>query len=452
MTKQKTIVAQATASGKSGIGIIRISGCKTYLVAQTILKCIPSPRLATHLRFFDINGYMIDYGIAIWFPKPHSFTGEDVLELQGHGNNIILDLLIKNIISIKGIRLADPGEFTKRAVLNKKMDLTQAEGLIDFINAESAHAAQLALNMMKGIFSKNIKNIIMMLSEINVLIETELNFSEEEHLLLDMNLIELKLKNIINILMQLKKTGKEGILIKEGIKIVICGLPNSGKSTLLNKLLNQNIAIVTNIAGTTRDILQHNINIQGLSFNISDTAGLRQSNDYIEKIGIKKTKKEIKKADHILYVIDIKQHKINTELLNKIKKNIFNNQSYTIVVNKIDLIPMQPVLKKNKKTHNIYISAKKELGIDLLKNYLFKLYKNNNSLETIHTTRRRHLNIIDKVFVELSFGIKNWKENKNLELLSENLRNSQILLNKIIKTDSSKEILEKIFSEFCIGK
>ncbi|WP_367679172.1 tRNA uridine-5-carboxymethylaminomethyl(34) synthesis GTPase MnmE [Buchnera aphidicola] len=448
----QTIVAQSTSPGKSGIGILRISGKKTIEVAQLILKCLPSPRVATYSNFFDVKGNILDTGIAILFPKPNSFTGEDVLELQGHGNDLIIDLLIKNILTIKHIRLAKPGEFTQRAVLNNKIDLTQAEGIADLINAESVSSIQLSLKIMQGDFSKHIKNVIKNISDINVLLETELNFSEEEGLMLNLNVIENTLNTTLKFLLKIKNSDKEGIILKEGAKIVICGPPNSGKSTILNMLSKDNTSIVTNIAGTTRDLIHQKIQIKGLSFIVTDTAGLRKSDNIIEKIGIKKTKKMIHLADHVLFVIDLKKYKINKEYYKKIENELLQDKSYCIIFNKIDLLSLTPIIKKNKNTTHIYISAKNNIGLKLLTNYLFHKYKKNNSKESIFTTRRRHLIIINQVFIELSQSLTNWKKNHNLELLSESLRIAINLLQEIIHCDSSETVLKKIFSEFCIGK
>ncbi|WP_343128622.1 tRNA uridine-5-carboxymethylaminomethyl(34) synthesis GTPase MnmE [Buchnera aphidicola (Kurisakia onigurumii)] len=453
MNFEDTIIAPATPEGKSGIGILRISGKKSKNIAQTVLGTIPKPRKAVYLNFLNFDQSILDKGIAIWYPKPFSFTGEDVLELQGHGNFFLMDLLIKRILLIPNVRIAQPGEFTKRSFLNKKIDLSQAEGIADLINSESELEAQSSLKLMSGFLKKYILNVKKNIYELQAMLEMDLNFSEENYLNLDINHLEKKIKNIFDILQKIKYTEYQGKILKKGINISIIGPPNSGKSTLLNQLALKKIAIVTEIPGTTRDILEHHININNIPFIISDTAGIRNNvENRIEKIGIKLTHKEIKKSDHLLIVIDIqKYYKNNKFYLNLIKK-IKNNKPYTVILNKSDLISTKPTIKIINKNYFIILSAKNGLGIDILKSHIVKKYSFKQTNEKIFLSRRRHLNIFKKIYYEFFQGVKNWKKNKNSELFAESLRTINIFLEEIQGNQSSETVLNKIFSKFCIGK
>ncbi|BFI91209.1 tRNA uridine-5-carboxymethylaminomethyl(34) synthesis GTPase MnmE [Enterobacterales bacterium endosymbiont of Anomoneura mori] len=452
MDFKNTIVAQATPIGRGGIGVVRISGTNTKKVALTILKKIPKPRYAEYIFFYDFNNNILDKGIALWFPKPNSFTGEDVLELHGHGGPIVINLLIKNILKIKNIRIAKPGEFLKRAFLNNKINLIQAESIFDLINANSILAAKMAIASFKGSFSSKIIKITKLVDNLRINLEAQINFSEDDIKKITKNEIIKKLDyillNINNILDETKKS----YIIKEGIKIVIAGSPNVGKSSLINVLSGKNISIVSKIFGTTRDILSKNIYIENIKINIIDTAGLRKTKNIIENIGINKTISEIKKTNYLLLLIDTKRKKNFLNLKYNFIKHFSNNLSIIILRNKIDLTKEKPGIFTIKNYTLICLSIIKLNGINLLKKYLKKKIGLNNFTEGLYLSHLRHLELLKKIKCYL---IKSKKIIKNVfyeELLAENLLLIIKELNKIIGKENSENIINKIFSKFCIGK
>ncbi|CAL4317636.1 tRNA uridine-5-carboxymethylaminomethyl(34) synthesis GTPase MnmE [Buchnera aphidicola] len=450
-----TIVAQATPYGRSGIGILRISGLQAKYVAYKILKKIPPARYAYYTPFLDISGLVIDEGIAVWYPKPFSFTGEDILELQGHGNPVILDLLIKNILCIKNVRVANPGEFTQRAFLNGKLDLIQSESIIKLIHADSELSIKAALRSLQGFFSKKINDLIKKIVEMRMLVEANINFPEEN---VDINIHRFakKLKMIFLNTKEITKTGKLGNKIHEGMKVVIIGPSNSGKSSLYNALLLNNSAIVTDIQGTTRDVLHDDIYIDGITFQITDTAGFRPTNNIIEKIGISKTWEQIELSDHILFVVDntLPKH-TKREILLQFLNQVSYKKNITILFNKCDISQKKSkVMRFLKKYIGIRISAKTGEGINILKMRLKKQSLNSitcNS-ETVFLARRRHLKILELVIQKILHTQNTWKMDKNIEILAENLKNIQNMLNEITGLVTSDTILNSIFSNFCIGK
>jgi len=299
----ETIAAIATAPGRGGIGIVRVSGPQTKKIAEGIIGNLPKPRVAEYVNFLNTAGEIIDQGIALYFPNPHSFTGEDVLELQGHGGPIILDCLLQRILQL-GARLARPGEFSERAFLNDKLDLTQAEAIADLINAESVQAAQAALKSLQGEFSKKIHVLVEQLIQLRSYVEAAIDFAEEEIDFLSESNIKEKLNNLLTEIKTIQATARQGALLREGMNVVIAGRPNAGKSSLLNALSGRDSAIVTDIPGTTRDVLREAIQIDGMPLHIIDTAGLRESTDQVEQEGIRRALAEIKQADQILLVVD----------------------------------------------------------------------------------------------------------------------------------------------------
>ena len=304
MINQDTIAAQATAPGRGGVGIIRVSGSLAKTVAEHIIGRCPKTRYADYVPFKSLSGEQLDQGIAIYFQGPNSFTGEDVLELQGHGGPVVLDMLLKEISQIDGVRLAKPGEFSERAFMNDKLDLTQAEAIADLINATSEQAAKSALQSLQGEFSKHIETLVEKVIHLRMYVEAAIDFPDEEIDFLSDGKVAADLDAIIDQLDNVTQQAKQGSIMREGMRVVIAGRPNAGKSSLLNALAGRDAAIVTEIAGTTRDVLREHIHIDGMPLHIIDTAGLRESPDKVEQIGIERAWEEINQADRVLFMLD----------------------------------------------------------------------------------------------------------------------------------------------------
>ncbi|KEY91424.1 tRNA modification GTPase MnmE [Candidatus Photodesmus blepharus] len=446
-----TIVAPATSQGRAGIGIVRISGPKSAKIALKVTGKILQPRYAEYLSFKSEDGAELDKGIALYFPGPYSFTGEDVLELQGHGSPVMIDMLINRILKIPNVRLARPGEFSERAFLNGKIDLIQAEAIADLINATSKEAARSAFKSFQGEFSKRIQIISKSLINLRIHVEAIIDFPEETIDLLDTDRMYNDLQKIIENLEKIRQEANQGIIIRDGMQVVIAGLPNAGKSSLLNALSGKESAIVTEIPGTTRDILREHIHIDGMPLHILDTAGLCNSSDPVEKIGVERAWKEIKQADQILFVIDaISPNASNKVYLDFIQK-ISSNAKITIVRNKIDQTDENPGISHARSPTLIRLSAKTGEGIDTLKKHFKERMNFLGSNEGNFMARRRHIDALEQALRHLH------KSQKNLscitdDILAEELRISQQYLNEITGKFSSDDLLEKIFSSFCIGK
>ncbi|ACJ17490.1 tRNA uridine-5-carboxymethylaminomethyl(34) synthesis GTPase MnmE [Coxiella burnetii] len=446
----ETIAAQATPSGRGGIGVVRVSGEKTKAIAQKILGCVPKPRYATFVKFRD-SGSVIDEGISLYFPKPNSFTGEDVLELHGHGGPVVMDRLLNTVLKA-GARQARPGEFSERAFLNNKIDLAQAEAVADLINASSEQAARSAMRSLQGEFSKRIHQLVDALIQLRMYIEASIDFPEEEIDFLADERIKETLENLTHQVQEIEKTAKQGALLREGITVVIAGEPNVGKSSLLNLLSGQETAIVTDIAGTTRDIIRESIHIDGLPIHVVDTAGLRLTEDVVEKEGVRRTQKAVQQADLLLLMIDASKP---TEDFKKIIAQWFSendNKIPTLIVeNKIDLIGEAP-RKENKEYPHIKLSVKTRAGVELLKNHL----KNTAGFEATHENnfiaRRRHCDAIARASAFLKNANNHLLNQKAGELVAEDLKLAQNALSEITGEFTSDDLLGKIFSEFCIGK
>lgn len=456
---ETTIVAKVTASGNAGVGILRVSGTKVLEVSKMILRKRLKARYADYVPFYDRNGNKLDYGIAIYFPKPKSFTGEDIIEFHCHGGEILLKLLISQILSIEGIRVANPGEFSKRAFLNNKIDLVQAESIIDLINAKTEKAARSAINSLDGTFSRKIQKILNYLIDLRSSIELSIDFSEEENPLLSNFEKKQKLNKIISCLEHIYSLSYHGRMVRCMPKVVLIGEPNVGKSSLFNALSGYQRAIVTNVPGTTRDVLREEIDIDGLSIRLIDTAGLRKnSSNPIESIGINLALKEIEKADHILYLLDSSKS-FNVEFRKSffkfINKKDFKNSSITFIKNKIDLTNEISGLKNNQDYALICISVLKNEGIDFLKKYLkHKFNSTMNSEENLFLARSRHLKSLKNAKKYLYQALENLSSTFTYsnELVSEDLRLAQISLGEILGGYTSNDLLSEIFSKFCIGK
>ncbi len=446
-----TIAAIATAPGKGGVGIIRVSGSKASLIAKAVTDRQLTPRLAHYGAFLEDSGDAIDEGISLYFPGPNSFTGEDVVEFQGHGGPVILDCLLRRITQL-GARIARAGEFSERAFLNDKMDLAQAEAIADLIDASSEQAARNAVHSLQGAFSKEIQQLVEQLIHLRIYVEAAIDFPEEEIDFLGDGKVSGDLKAIIEQLLKVKKQAKQGALLREGMQVVIAGKPNAGKSSLLNALSGRDSAIVTHIEGTTRDVLREHIHIDGMPLHIIDTAGLRESPDEVEKIGIERAWAEIHKADRILMVVD----STTTELTDAraiwpdFIEQLTDTSHLTLVLNKSDISGTQSIADGEYPV--IGLSAKTEQGVDELRNHLKKCMGFTGTTEGGFTARRRHLDAIDRAEQLLITGEEQLLSMGAGELLAEDLRQAQNTLSEITGEFTPDELLGRIFSSFCIGK
>ncbi|HHT7763873.1 tRNA uridine-5-carboxymethylaminomethyl(34) synthesis GTPase MnmE [Pasteurella multocida] len=451
---KETIVAQATAPGRGGIGILRVSGPKAVEVAHAVLGKCPKPRMADYLPFKDSDGNVLDQGIALYFKAPHSFTGEDVLELQGHGGQIVLDLLLKRILQLEGLRLARPGEFSEQAFLNDKLDLAQAEAIADLIDASSEQAARSALKSLQGEFSNKVNQLVDSVIYLRTYVEAAIDFPDEEIDFLADGKIEAHLNDIITQLDHVRSEAKQGSILREGMKVVIAGRPNAGKSSLLNALAGREAAIVTDIAGTTRDVLREHIHIDGMPLHIIDTAGLREATDEVERIGIVRAWSEIEQADRILLMLDSTEadnqdlEKVRSEFLTKLPSNI----PVTIVRNKADLSGENEGIVEQNGYTVITLSAKTQQGVALLREHLKQSMGYQTNMEGGFLARRRHLEALEQAATHLQQGHVQLTQFYAGELLAEELRRVQNHLSEITGQFTSDDLLGNIFSSFCIGK
>ena len=450
---QDTIAAQATAPGRGGVGIVRVSGPKAALIAESVLGYAPKPRYAHYSPFKDEQGNELDEGIALYFPGPNSFTGEDVFELQGHGGPVVMDFLLQRVQSL-GARLARPGEFSERAFLNDKLDLAQAEAIADLIDSSSQHAARCALRSLQGEFSRRIDHLVESLIHLRIYVEAAIDFPEEEiDFLADGKVIN-DLHSIINNLEDVQTEAKQGSLIREGMSVVIAGRPNAGKSSLLNALAGRETAIVTDIEGTTRDVLREHIHIDGMPLHIIDTAGLRDAPDEVERIGIQRAWDEIQKADRVLLMVDSMRnnaddpHQIWPEFVDQLN----DDSKITVIRNKADLSGETIGQTQAHGYPLINLSAKAGEGINILRDHLKQCMGYQATTEGGFLARRRHLEALDTAHELLITGRDQLQMHGAGELLAEDLRQAQHALGEITGQFTSDDLLGRIFSSFCIGK
>lgn len=439
-----TIAAIATAPGRGGIGVVRVSGPQTRAIAQALIGKLPLARLATLANFLDTDSSLIDQGIALYFAAPHSFTGEDVLELQGHGGPAVMQRLLARCLEA-GARIAAPGEFTRRAYLNDKLDLAQAESVADLIDASSTQAAKSAMRSLQGEFSREIHALVQGLIDLRMLVEATLDFPEEEIDFLEAAHAKQKLAAIRSQLERVLNRAKQGALLREGLQVVLIGQPNVGKSSLLNRLAGEEVAIVTPLAGTTRDTVREEILIEGIPLHIIDTAGLRETQDEIEKIGIAHTWAAVEKAQLALVIIDAVcgQAAEDEAILSKLPSTL----PVLRVYNKIDLVEEAPHVERDGAA--LYLSAKTGDGLSLLHDRLLQLAGWQAAEEGVYTARERHLQAINSAKDSLATADQNWRQ---LELLAEELKLAQNALSSITGEFSADDLLGEIFSRFCIGK
>jgi len=464
ISQTTTIAAQATAPGRGGVGIIRVSGPEAKNVAQVILGKVPEVRKAEYLSFLDADSKVLDQGIALFFKAPNSFTGEDVIEFQGHGGPVILDMLLKAILAQPKVIMAKPGEFSEQAFLNDKLDLTQAEAIADLINSSSEQAARSALHSLQGDFSKLVHEMVESIIHLRMYVEAAIDFPEEEIDFLADKKVVTDLKAIISRVEDVRKQAQQGSIIREGMRVVIAGRPNAGKSSLLNALSGKETAIVTDIAGTTRDVLAEQIHIDGMPLHIIDTAGLRDSEDVVEQIGIERAWKEIKQADRVLLMVDASEDHSVLEDEQDIKSyypeffaKLPENIGLTLVRNKADMnhakTGFSEFTDNNNKQHSIItLSAKTGEGVDSLKDHLKNIMGYQGSTEGGFMARRRHLVALENTHRHLLTGLDQLESYVAGEILAEELRICQQELDQITGEFTSDDLLGKIFSSFCIGK
>ncbi len=422
---------------------------------QSYSKKLPKNRYAEYLPFKGSNDKIIDEGIAIYFQKPHSYTGEDVLEFQCHGGSVVLDLLLNEILKSGLARQAQAGEFTERAFLNGKIDLTQAEAIADLINATSEKAAISAINSLQGAFSNKIKELNEKLIKLRTYVEATIDFPDESIDFIDDGQVLIGLNELTKELEAIRKTANQGVLLQEGLRIVIAGQPNAGKSSLLNLLSGKESAIVTDIAGTTRDVLKEQINIDGMPLHIIDTAGLRNhTNDIVEKIGIDRAWKEIETANRILFVFDStqKDYEEQINLFNLIKDKTNNKIAFSIIYNKLDLVTDFVPPKEFTDIASIKISAKDANSLDVIKEHLKQCAGYDNSTEGVFSARRRHIVSLQKAEDHIQTAIELIQNQSMFELSAEELRSTQQCLNEILGEYTADDLLGNIFNTFCVGK
>jgi tRNA modification GTPase len=442
-----TIAAIATASGNGGVGIVRLSGKTAKSIAATLTGCDLTPRHAHFTTFFDADRQQLDSGIALYFPAPASYTGEDVVELQGHGGMVVLDMLLKRVLSL-GARLANPGEFTERAFLNNKLDLAQAEAVADLIESSTEQSVRSAQKSMQGVFSDQINELVDELTELRMFVEAAIDFVDEEIDFLNDGVVEEKIIQLGLKIAKIQNTAQQGRLLRDGMTVVLAGKPNAGKSSLLNALAGHEAAIVTEIAGTTRDVLKERIQLDGMPLHIIDTAGLRESDNVIEQEGMRRAHLEMQKADCILLLVDAREGQPDPELL----KQLPQNSKLTTVFNKIDLIGKLPQLVETQAGCVCYLSIKPENGLELLTQHLKQLMGYNATTENVFIARRRHIEALSHAQASVQNALEQLRVNRAGELVAEDLRLAQNSLAEITGKFTPDDLLGKIFSSFCIGK
>ena len=444
--KSDTICALATAYGQSGIGVIRVTGPLSKSISKKILHQDLEPRYAYYGSFFDNDNNLIDKGVAIAFPGPNSYTGEDVVEFQGHGGVSVIRKLLATIISLD-VRVAEPGEFTKRAFLNGKMDLVQAEAVQDLIQSSSEESALSAVRSLTGEFSEKINQILSKLISLRVFVEATIDFSDEEIDFLESHEVSSKLHSLKLTLLNILESANQGAILRDGIHVAIAGKPNAGKSSLLNSLTKQPSAIVTDVAGTTRDVLKETIQIDGMPIHIIDTAGLHNSDNIIEQEGIRRAHTEINNADVVLLVYDASDKSVDLSILPESVKD----KPKIVIKNKIDLTGSKTGIQKIQNNPEISISAKNGDGINIVRKALADFAGLNSNTEGVFLARKRHIIAINETLSFINSAISQLDGGAS-ELVAEDLRQAGMHLGQITGEFSSDDLLGQIFSSFCIGK
>ena len=447
MAAPDTIAAIASAPGRGAVGVIRVSGSEVPRIAGQILGFLPAPRKARVASFVGAQAEAIDRGLALYFPAPASYTGEPVLELQGHGGALVLDLVLKRLLEL-GCRMARPGEFSERAFLNGKMDIAQAEAVADLIDAGTAAAARAALRSMQGEFSARIHELQAQLTELRAVSEAAIDFPDEELDFVSGAALTNRLASILGSFESISAAARQGALLREGLNIVIAGKPNAGKSSLLNKLVGDEVAIVTDQPGTTRDVLRQHVHFDGLPLNLVDTAGLRRATDVVEAEGVRRAENELAKADRVLYILDAAVPNDWAEALAQLPASV----PVTLIFNKIDLTGEQASIDDVSSPPRVYLSAKTGSGIALLREHVKKTAGFKDGETGALSARRRHLDALDRARLAVTQAADTLTATRAIELFAEEMRLAQRALGEITGEFTSDDLLGEIFGSFCIGK
>jgi tRNA modification GTPase len=448
-----TIAAIASAPGRGAVGVIRVSGPNVPQIAASIIGNLPAPRVAQVAHFLSLDGEWLDQGLALYFPAPASYTGEHVLELQGHGGVLVLDSLLQRLLEL-GCRMARPGEFSERAFLNGKIDIAQAEAIADLIDAGSVAAARAAVRSMQGEFSALVHELQAQITELRTLVEAAIDFPDEELDFVPGSELGRRMAKIFMGFDAITAAARQGALLREGLNVVIAGKPNAGKSSLLNRLVGDEIAIVTDQPGTTRDVLRQQIHLDGLPVNLIDTAGLRSAADVVEAEGVRRAFAELKRADRVLYLLDAAvsgaqsgASDLAAELV-ELPKNV----PLTLIFNKIDLSGAEPHVDESRDPPQIFLSARTGAGLDLLRAHLKNRAGFRSGDSGALSARRRHLDALDRARSCVVQAAQTLSATRAFELFAEELRRAQMALGEITGEFSSDDLLGEIFSSFCIGK
>lgn len=445
----ETIAAVATPPGRGGISVVRIAGADVPVIATAVLGTLPKPRRAVLAKFHDHDGSELDRGIAIYFPAPHSYTGDDVLELQGHGGPMVMDMLLRRVLAL-GARMARPGEFSERAFLNGKLDLAQAEAVADLIDSGSEAAARSALRSLEGEFSNRVHTLVDGVTGLRTFVEAAIDFPEEEVDFLDDRNIDQRLQSIIVDLDTLLASACQGRLLRDGLQVALLGRPNAGKSSVLNALTGSDRAIVSAHPGTTRDTIEQSVNIDGLPIHLTDTAGLRRSDDAVEREGVMRARTTMGKADLVLLIIDDSERTNTEEIYSELAAEI----PVTVVFNKIDLSGRDPgpasALIKDQTA--VAVSALTGAGMSALRAHLKQCAGYQDSSASTFSARRRHLDALTRARTHLQAAQQQLAAARAGEIVAEELRLAQQYLGEITGEVTADDLLGRIFSTFCIGK
>jgi tRNA modification GTPase len=450
-----TIVAIASAAGRGAVGVIRVSGPRVPQIAADILGSLPAPRRARLSSFLDAQGGSVDQGLALYFPAPASYTGEHVLELQGHGGALVVDMVLKRLLEL-GCRMARPGEFSERAFLNGKIDIAQAEAIADLIDAGTTAAARAAVRSLQGEFSARVGDLKTRITELRAYVEAAIDFPDEEIDFLSDKALRGRLAAVFAAFESITAAARQGALLREGLNVVIAGKPNAGKSSLLNRLAGDEVAIVTEVPGTTRDVLRQQVHLDGLPLNLVDTAGLRMATDVVEAEGVRRARNEMARADRVLYIVDAgiagtTGEKYSAQWAAELQE-LPAGVPVTLVFNKIDLTGAQARLDDTADPPRVFLSARTGSGLELLRNHLKDSAGYRETESGAFAARRRHLDALSRARQHVQSAADILSSTRAFELFAEDLRLAQHALGEITGEFTSEDLLGEIFGSFCIGK